>query len=162
MVGVGEIAPDFEGRTGDGGKLALASLRGRPLVLYFYPKANTLGCTIEARGFAEHYSEFQKAGVGVVGVSVDTVEDQHGFSEKCQLPFPLIADADKSIARRYGALGLLGVAKRVTFLIDADGKILEVHQGALPGAHVKIALERLVTGSAVSGPKPSTPGDAGP
>jgi thioredoxin-dependent peroxiredoxin len=143
----GEPAPDFTGTLADGSRLTLSSLRGHPVVLYFYPKANSSGCTLEARGFAEHYSEFQKAGVAIVGVSVDSVDAQKSFTEKCSLPFPLVADSDKSIARQYGVLGAFGAAKRVTFLLDADGRVTEVIAGMLPGPHVKRSVERLVKGS---------------
>ncbi len=141
MVGVGEHAPEFDGRTSDGGTLTSSTLRGHPLVLYFYPKANTSGCTAEARGFAEQYGAFQKAGVQVVGVSVDSVAAQRSFRERCDLPFPLIADDDKRIARAYDVLGFLGMAKRVTFLIGPDGTVEAVHQGVLPAPHVRAALD---------------------
>jgi thioredoxin-dependent peroxiredoxin len=145
MLEVGAVAPTFVGTTGDGTPLDFASYRGRPVVLYFYPKANTTGCTLEARGFAEHYPELQKAGYSVVGVSVDTVEAQQRFSERCQLPFPLVADRDKSISRQYGVLGLLGIAKRVTFFLAPDGRVQEVVQGMMPGPHVARAVERART-----------------
>lgn len=143
MLSVGQEAPDFTGTTADGTPLALASLRGRPVVLYFYPKANSLGCSIEARGFAQQFPEFQKAGIAVIGVSVDSVESQRSFVEKCGIPFPLVADHDRSIARRYGVLGLLGVAKRVTFFLDANGRVAEVVSGMAPGPHLRRALERI-------------------
>jgi thioredoxin-dependent peroxiredoxin len=151
MVAVGEPAPEFEGTTHDGRSLSMASLRGKPLVLYFYPKASTTGCSIEARGFAEHYPEFQQAGIAVVGVSVDSVEAQQKFSEECHLPFPLIADRDKSIARRYDALGILGMAKRITFLIGPDGRVQDVHQGMLPAPHIDRALAHFRLGSSGAG-----------
>jgi len=143
MIEPGAIAPDFRGTTQDGQPISLSTYRGRPVVLYFYPKANTTGCTLEARGFAEHYPELQKSGAEVIGVSVDSVESQKDFSEKCHLPFPLVADHDKSIARQYGVLGLLGIAKRVTVLLDAEGKVVERVDGMMPGRHVERAVERL-------------------
>ena len=143
MLAAGETAPDFTGAAADGSTFALSSLKGRPVVLYFYPKANTPGCTAEARGFTDHYGEFTRAGIAVVGVSVDSVEAQAGFREKCGIPFPLISDRDRSIARRYGVLGLLGIAKRVTFFIGPDGRVAEVVEGILPGPHVRRAVERL-------------------
>ena len=142
MLEVGALAPPFVGTTADGSPLDFATYRGRPVVLYFYPKANTTGCTIEARGFAQNYPELVKAGIAVVGVSVDTVEAQKSFSEKCGLPFPLVADRDKAVAKLYGVLGLLGIAKRVTFFIGPDGRVAVVVQGMLPGPHVARALER--------------------
>ena len=143
MLAVGDAAPDFSAPTSQGATIDLARFRGRPVVLYFYPKAGTTGCTIEAKEFAQHYPEFERAGVALVGVSVDSVEAQTRFSESCHLPFPLVSDADRAIARRYGALGLLGTAKRVTFWIGPDGRIEEVHAGMLPGPHVRGALARL-------------------
>ncbi len=151
MIGVGDFAPDFTGTTAEGAAFTLSSLRGRPVVLYFYPKANTMGCTIEARGFTEHYPELSAAGVQVVGVSVDSVEAQHRFQEKYAIPFPLIADRDRAIARRYGVVGLLGIAKRVTFLLDAEGRVTEVLEGVSPRPHVKGAVERLA-GDRAPGP----------
>ena len=152
MIAAGDTAPTFVGTTADGAPLDLATYRGRPVILYFYPKANTSGCTLEARGFTEHYPELQRAGFSVVGVSVDSVADQKGFQEKCGVPFPLVADRDKAIAKQYGVLGLLGIAKRVTFFIDPNGKVVEVVQGMLPGPHVRRAVERAQASASVLGP----------
>jgi len=143
MVGVGDEAPDFHGATQSGSTVTLAQLRGRPVILFFYPKANTAGCTLETRGFAEHYPELQRAGFEVIGVSVDSVETQRGFAEKCHAAFPLVADLDRAIARQYGVLGFMGVAKRVTFFVGPTGRIEEVVEGMLPGPHLKRALARL-------------------
>jgi peroxiredoxin Q/BCP len=151
VIAAGELAPQFVGTITDGSTLDFATFRGRSVVLYFYPKASTTGCTIEAKGFAENYPELVKAGIAVIGVSVDSVEDQKSFAEKCHLPFPLIADHDKTVAKRYGVLGLLGIAKRVTFFVGPDGRVVEVVQGMMPGPHVRRALER-----ARAGPKSST------
>lgn len=142
MIAVGENAPDFQGTTGDGTPLGLSSFRGRPLVLFFYPKAHTSGCRLETRGFAEHYPDLHRAGIEVVGVSVDSVEDQKSFAAECGAAFPLVADHDKSIARAYGVLGLLGLARRVTFFIGPDGRVEDVVDGLRPGPHVARAVER--------------------
>lgn len=142
MIEPGATAPTFVAPAADGTRLDLATYRGRWVVLYFYPKANTTGCTLEARGFADAYPELSKAGYAVIGVSVDSVESQKNFTEKCGLPFPLVADHDKAIAKQYGVLGLLGVAKRVTFFLDPAGTVTEVVQGMLPAPHVRRALER--------------------
>ncbi len=143
MLEVGATAPTFTGTTQDGRPFSLASLRGRAIVLYFYPKAGTAGCAAESRGFAEHYTELRDAGVAVVGVSVDTVESQAKFAAECGLPFPLVADHDRTIARAYGVLGLMGLAKRTTFFVTPDGRIEDVVQGMLPAQHVRRAMERL-------------------
>lgn len=142
-MAVGEAAPEFSGTSWDGRPVSLSSFRGQPVVLYFYPKASSSGCSIEARGFTEHYAEFQQAGIAVVGVSVDSVEAQRRFHDKCQIPYPLVADDDRSIARSYGVLGIFGVAKRVTFFLDADGRVSEIVEGLIPGPHVRAALARL-------------------
>jgi thioredoxin-dependent peroxiredoxin len=143
VLAVGQEAPAFTAPTQSGAPLSLASLRGKPVVLYFFPKANTSGCTIETRGFAQHYEEFRRAGFEVVGISVDSVATQQGFAEKCHAGFPLVADPDKAIARSYGVLGLLGVAKRVTFFLGPDGRVAEIVEGMLPGPHLARALERI-------------------
>ncbi len=142
MIAVGDAAPEFQGTTGDGTSLSLSSLKGRPVVLYFYPKAHTSGCRLETRGFAEHYPELQRAGIQVVGVSVDSVEDQKSFAAECGAAFPLVADHDRTIARAYGVLGLLGVARRVTFFVGPDGRVEDVVEGMRPGPHVARAIER--------------------
>jgi thioredoxin-dependent peroxiredoxin len=147
MIAVGETAPEFRGTTGDGQRFDLATYRGRRLALYFYPKANTTGCTIETKGFAERYPDLQRAGIEVVGVSVDSVETQKGFAERCHAAFPLVADRDKEISRRYGVLGFLGYAKRVTFFIGPDGRVEDVVEGLRPGPHVARAIERARSGS---------------
>jgi peroxiredoxin Q/BCP len=139
MLAVGDAAPDFSILLPDGTTRTLASYRGRPVVLYFFPKANTTGCTLETRGFAQRYDEFQRAGLEVVGVSVDAAETQTAFAEKCGSRFPMVADRSKEIARKYGVLGLLGWAKRVTFLVDAEGRIGEVVEGMSPSPHLKAA-----------------------
>jgi len=139
MLAVGATAPDFKFQVPDGSTRSLSSYRGRPVVLYFFPKANTTGCTLETRGFAERYPQFQQRGVEVIGVSVDTSETQAAFAEKCGSQFPMVGDASKEIARAYGVLGLLGVAKRVTFLLDGDLRVREVVEGMLPAPHLRAA-----------------------
>jgi peroxiredoxin Q/BCP len=139
VLAVGDAAPDFSIPLPDGTTRMLASYRGRRVVLYFFPKANTTGCTIETRGFAERYDEFQRAGVEVIGVSVDSAETQTAFAEKCGSRFPLVGDRSKEVARQYGVLGLLGWAKRVTFLIDAEGRVQDVIEGISPTPHLRAA-----------------------
>jgi thioredoxin-dependent peroxiredoxin len=141
MLTVGDSIPDFEGTTGSGSRLSAVSLRGRAVVLYFYPKAGSLGCTRESVEFARHFDEFRARGVEVVGVSVDSPSAQHTFAESCSLPFPLVADEDREIARKFGVLGAFGFARRVTFLIQPDGRIADVVTSPLPGPHVRRARE---------------------
>jgi peroxiredoxin Q/BCP len=139
VIAVGDVAPDFAIPLADGTTRSLASYRGRPVVLYFFPKANTTGCTLETRGFAERYEEFQRAGVEVIGVSVDSAETQTAFAEKCGSRFPMVGDRSKEVARKYDVLGLLGWAKRVTFLVDADGRVQDIVEGMTPGPHLRAA-----------------------
>ena len=126
MPTVGELAPDFEAPTAAGRPLRLSSLRGSSVVLYFYPEADTPSCTRESKGLRDLYPELQSKGVEVVGVSVDDVAKQSAFCEKYGLPFPLVADATKKVATTYAVLRPSGRARRATFLIGPDGKIVEV------------------------------------
>ncbi len=143
MVAVGETAPEFEAPDQDGTPFKLSSLRGAPVVLYFYPKADTPGCTAEAKGFRDRLAEFRRAKVHIVGVSTDDCPDQKAFARKYGLAFPLIADASKSVAAAYGVLGPHGVARRVSFHVDAAGKVLEVVDGS-PDRHVERARARFL------------------
>ncbi len=139
MLAVGDEAPDFSIPLPDGTTRTLTSYRGRRVVVYFFPKANTTGCTVETRGFAEHYDAFQRAGVEVIGVSVDSAETQAAFAEKCGSRFPMVGDRSKEVARKYGVLGLLGWAKRVTFLVDPEGRVRDVVEGMSPTPHLRAA-----------------------
>jgi peroxiredoxin Q/BCP len=147
----GDKAPEFTGRTADGGAFRLSDLRGSSVVLYFYPRANSLGCTRESVSFALLHGALGEKGVRIVGVSVDDVNDQRRFAEKCSLPFPLVADASKEIARLYGVLGAFGHAKRVTFFIDPEGRVVDTVDSILPGPHVDRARRLWLA----SGPAPS-------
>jgi peroxiredoxin Q/BCP len=126
MPSIGELAPEFDAPTAAGRPLKLSSLRGSSVVLYFYPEADTPGCTVESKGFRDIYPELKAKGVEVVGVSVDGVDAQCAFRDKYSLPFPLVADSTKTVATSYGVLRPSGKARRVTFLISPDGKIRDV------------------------------------
>ncbi len=145
MVGIGDAAPDFQAPNQDGTPFRLSSLKGAPVVLYFYPKADTPGCTIEAKGFRDVYAEFQAKKVAVVGVSTDDCPAQKAFQGKYGLPFPLVADHSKTVATQYGVLGPHGNARRVTFLIDPAGKVVDVVDGQPPDAHVARARALFLT-----------------
>jgi len=147
MLQPGDLAPDFEGLSTRGAGFRLSTLRGGPVVLYFYPRAGSLGCTYESIGFAKEHAALREKGVSVVGVSVDSVDDQKRFLETCSLPFPLVADSDQVIARRFGVLGAFGHARRVTFLIDGTGRILQVVDSIRPGAHVTAAKRTFLSRS---------------
>lgn len=136
--------PAFRGLRDDSSPFDSTSLHGRPYVLFFYPRANSLGCTREAKGFAEIAPELERAGVSLVGVSVDPASAQRSFAERCRLPFPLIADADRAVARSFGVLGAFGVARRVTYLVGADGELLETVRSPLPKEHVRRVVARFL------------------
>jgi peroxiredoxin Q/BCP len=133
MLKEGDTAPDFTSRDAQGHEVKLSSLRGQNVVLYFYPKDDTPGCTKEACSFRDSNSVYEREGVKVLGVSLDDEASHQRFAEKYNLPFPLIADTDHSVADAYGVYGeqtwgdrkFMGVARK-TFLIDKEGKIKKV------------------------------------
>jgi peroxiredoxin Q/BCP len=139
---VGQPAPEFESLDDSGETIKLSDYRGKEVVLYFYPRADTPGCTKEACGFRDDYSAYEKAGVVILGVSPDTVKKQAKFKEKWDLPFPLIADDDHTIAESYGVWGpkkFMGReyegVHRTTFILDAEGKIKQVFKNVKPAEH---------------------------
>ncbi|MBP7683239.1 MAG: peroxiredoxin [Deltaproteobacteria bacterium] len=121
----------------------LADYRGRPLVLYFYPRDGTPGCTREACAFRDAWGRYGAAGVQVVGVSTDSVESHAAFAREHELPFPLLADVDGALAEAFGVGTRLGMASRVTFLIDAEGIIRGLIEDVDPGVHAADVLARL-------------------
>jgi peroxiredoxin Q/BCP len=129
MIAAGEAAPEFDCDTSTG-RIQLKALRGSPVVLYFYPEADTPGCTIESKRFRDLMPQLEAKGVKVIGVSTDAVPKQQAFAEKCSLPFPLVADVSKEITKSYGVLGPTGQAKRTTFMIDPKGTVVEVVTGS--------------------------------
>lgn len=139
MIEVGTPAPDFEGIDSRGATFRLSSLRGRRVVLYFFPKAFTPGCTAETRQFSGLYPALADRGVEVVGVSVDPPETQRRFAEQCEAPFPIVGDPTREISTAYGVLSALGVSRRVTFYLDEGGIVREVVSGLLPGRHLRKA-----------------------
>ncbi|MFZ0699726.1 MAG: peroxiredoxin [Thermoplasmata archaeon] len=145
MIPIGAKAPEFSAPDQDGRLLRLSECRGRPVVVYFFPRAGTPGCTRETEGFVERYRELEARGIAVVGISTDSVQRQGRFAADCKVPFPLLSDSDHSIARSYGVLGLLGLSKRVTFVVDPDGVVVDVITGLMPGPHVRGVVERFLT-----------------
>jgi thioredoxin-dependent peroxiredoxin len=145
MIAAGSPAPDFEAPDQDGRPFRLSSLKGSPVVLYFYPKADTPGCTIESKGFQSQLPEFAAKGVRVVGVSVDDCPAQKAFAAKYGLAFPLIADSTKAVATKYGVLNPKGYARRVSFLIDPKGAVAEVVDDSSPDPHLARARARFLT-----------------
>ncbi len=144
MPSTGDAAPDFTAPTHAGTELHLASLRGHPVVLYFYPQADTPGCTRESMGFRDVYPQFRAKGVEIVGVSVDSVDEQCAFADKYALPFPLVADSTKKVVGAYGVLGPGGKARRVTFLLDPKGVITQVIDAKDATEHVRLAQRALL------------------
>jgi len=139
----GTPAPDFEARDQDGHTFRLRDSRGRPVVLYFYPEDDTPGCTREACAFRDDLARFEATGAMVLGVSTQDESSHRAFRERHGLTFPLLADTDKAICRAYGALGFLGVAKRVTYVIGPDGTILAAFRRLDPKSHSAEALRVL-------------------
>lgn len=144
---VGQPAPAFDARSDDGQHIASSALRGRWVVLYFYPKASTPGCSIEAQRFEAALPEFSRLNAAVVGVSTDTEARQAKFRDSCGLSFPLIPDGDRTLARAYGVLGgltgLLGVSARQTFLIDPRGVLAHHWKSVNPNGHAAEVLREL-------------------
>jgi peroxiredoxin Q/BCP len=146
----GEQAPHFEVLADDGRKVTLADYRGKNLILYFYPKANTPGCIHEANGFRNMIADFQAQNAEIAGVSADDVEAQAKFSKKLNLNFPLLADTEFEVIEAYGArrmksfLGktFMGIV-RTTFWIGPDGKIVKFWNGVVPRGHAAEVLTAL-------------------
>lgn len=149
MPEVGRPAPEFSGHTQGGDTLRLSDFRGQKVVLYFYPKDDTPGCTRQACNLRDHWTTLQEAGFAVIGVSKDTVASHDRFAEKYELPFPLVADPSREIMDAYGAWGeknrygkkVMGV-KRTTFLIDEDGILRHVFKRPKVDAHTEEILTR--------------------
>lgn len=139
----GTPAPDIEARRRDGQQLRLSDLRGRHVLVYFYPKDDTPGCTAEACSLNDGLDDFASAGADVIGVSTDGWESHARFQEKYGLRFGLAADSDRSIAKAYGvgrSGGVLPMAKRVSFLVSPDGTIADVWPSVQPAQHAAEVL----------------------
>lgn len=143
-------APDFTLQSDSGESVTLSGLRGRPVVLYFYPRDDTPGCTVEACEFRDAWGDVKQTGAVVLGVSPDDVPSHRRFRTKFRLPFPLLADPDHRVAERYGVWGeksmygrkFLGIL-RTTFVIDPAGRILQVFERVKPKGHAGRVLEAL-------------------
>jgi peroxiredoxin Q/BCP len=131
----GDRAPDVGALNQDGVAVRLSQFHGRMVVLYFYPKDRTSGCTVEAHGFSAEYEKIRASGAEVVGVSNDDAKSHRNFCDKESLPFPLLADTDKTIADAFGVGSIFGFYQRITFLIDGDGVIRKVFDPVKPGRH---------------------------
>ena len=146
----GDIVEDFTLPDQDGNSVSLSDFTGKPVVLFFYPKADTPGCTIEACGFRDHFTKLQKAGVIVLGISRDTVKAQKKFAEKYDLPYPLLADADQTICNRFGVIKeknmygkkVTGI-ERTTYVIGPDQKLVHEFNKVKPEGHAEEVLALL-------------------
>ncbi|HEY8539370.1 MAG TPA: peroxiredoxin [Steroidobacteraceae bacterium] len=137
---VGSVAPDFRLQDQHGKWHELKDYRGKWVALYFYPKDNTPGCTTQACEFRDNIFAFREANAQILGISIDDVESHKKFSEKHSLPFPILADSKKEVVKTYGVLGLLGFAKRETFLIDPKGVIVKHYSVGNPKGHSEAVL----------------------
>ncbi len=151
-ISSGIPAPEFSLPDENGAVRSLSDFRGRPVVLYFYPKDDTPGCTTEACNFRDDYSQYSQAGVAVLGVSPDTSQSHTKFKTKYNLPFTLLADQGHKVCELYGVWGLKKLAGRqyngvfrTTFLIDKTGKIIHVFKNVKPAEHSAEVLAELKT-----------------
>jgi peroxiredoxin Q/BCP len=142
---VGAAAPAFRLQDQDGKWHSLADYKGKWVAIYFYPKDDTPGCTTQACSFRDNIFAFNKEGAVILGISVDDVASHKAFAEKHGLPFTLLADADKSVARSYGVLktymGVMEMARRDTFIVDPQGRIAKHYESVNPEGHSQLVLE---------------------
>jgi peroxiredoxin Q/BCP len=146
LLSVGDQAPDMEARRRDGSTLTHSSLRGRHVLVYFYPKDDTPGCTAQACGLNDNLSTLTQSGAEVIGVSTDSWKSHARFADKYSLEFALAADRDNSIRRAYGVgrmMGILPVVQRVSFLVGPDGRIVHVWPRVNAARHAAEVLEEV-------------------
>ena len=144
----GQAAPDFSLPDQNGTQHSLSEFRGKYLVLYFYPKDDTPGCTEEACKFRDDFAKIRQMGAQVVGVSIDNTDNHAEFAKKYHLPFPLLADSDGKVAASYGAernLGIIKIARRYTFLIDPQGRIRKIYLSVNTSRHSVEIIDDLKT-----------------
>jgi peroxiredoxin Q/BCP len=139
-LAVGATAPDFSAKAHDGTDIKISALKGKPVVVYFYPKDETPGCTKEACAFRDAWKELAATGVVLVGISSDTLDSHKKFAENHKLPFHLVSDGDGSIAKSYGVPNNLGYLGRQTFVIAADGKLKKIYRSVDVANHAKEIL----------------------
>jgi thioredoxin-dependent peroxiredoxin len=146
MIEEGVPAPDFEARADDGSTVRLSDLRGKPVVLFFYPKDDTPGCTTQACGLRDVWHELSEHGIQVLGVSRDDADSHTAFKQKLELPFPLLVDVDRKIGDAYGIENyndVFDVYKRSTVVIDADGNVAKVLPDVDASTHADEVLSLL-------------------
>ncbi len=150
MLQAGDLAPDFTMEADKGGRVSLKDLRGKTVVLYFYPKDDTPGCTRESCAFRDNYPSFQGRDVLIYGVSCDDIPSHEKFAAKYDLPFPLLSDPDTSVSTAYGVYKektnygrkYMGI-ERSTFVIDGDGRISRIFRNVKVDGHVEKVLDEV-------------------
>lgn len=150
MLEKGTSAPDFELDDQDGNPVSLADFKGKKILLWFYPKASTPGCTIEGQEFRDEFQKFQEKNTVILGMSADSVKSQKNFCEKQNFPFSLVSDPEKTTIRKYEAIGLKKMYGReyegifrISYLIDENGFIQKTYGKVKPKEHAKEVLEDL-------------------
>ena len=150
MLEKGTSAPDFKLDDQDGNPVSLADFKGKKILLWFYPKASTPGCTIEGQEFRDEFQKFQEKNTVILGMSADSVKSQKNFCEKQNFPFSLVSDPEKTTIRKYEAIGLKKMYGReyegifrISYLIDENGTIQKTYGKVKPKEHAKEVLEDL-------------------
>jgi len=148
MLVEGDTVPSFELSDADGKKIKISDFKGKRFAIYFYPKDFTPGCTTEADEFSRDYNKFKKEGIEIIGISPDDVDSHKKFVEKMGIPYPLLADSEKEVSKKFGVWGkksfmgreYMGV-NRSTFLVNEKGKVFKVFEKVKPAGHSKEVLE---------------------
>jgi peroxiredoxin Q/BCP len=144
-VAVGKPPPDFSTKDQDGADLKLSALKGKPVVLYFYPKDETPGCTTEAKDFRDSWKDLEKTGVTVIGISTDSTDSHKAFKKHHDLPFHLVSDPDGTIAKSFGVPNRMGFLGRQTFVIGADGNVKKIYRDVDVSKHASQVLADLAS-----------------
>ena len=141
-LSVGDTAPDFTLQDSQNNSYTLSDYQAKaPVVVYFYPKANTSGCTTEACGIRDDYSNFEKYGIEIFGISTDSKKDIQEFIDDYDLNFPLLSDENKDVAKSYGVLNSVGLASRITFIIDKGGALAHIIREVDVNSHANQVFE---------------------
>ena len=145
---VGKAAPDFTAKAQNGTEVHLAALKGKPVVLYFYPKDETSGCNVEADAFRDTWGDLQKSGAVLVGVSGDSDDSHRAFADHHKLPFLLVSDPEGALASKFGVPFKAGFASRQTIVIGANGNVAKVYRSVDPAGHAKEIISDMALAAA--------------
>lgn len=158
MLKIGDHAPDFTAQATTGATVSLSALRGRPVVVYFFPKAFTMGCTVETRHFCDNYTRIRELGAEIIGISADKFDAQCRFATEQRAPFPLVGDEDKRICEAFGVLWpLIKIPQRITFVLDEEGIVRAVfHHEVQISRHLDDVREFLEKRAATASPSSSS------